>query len=175
MGKQWLTIFLGSKITADGDCSQEIKRHLLLGRKVMLLCRFSHVRLFCDPVDYSPPGSSVHGTSQRGSLPQTRRGLTLLSQLCMKQNCIHLCTTCAGVCKFGMQHSAKNAPCPDMCLPNRTAAPPAQHQGHPAEVSLDGAYPAVWTAGWPDLPPPRMGRRNSSLRFLSPHCFSNSH
>ena len=28
-------IFLGSKITADGDCSQEIKRRLLLGRKVM--------------------------------------------------------------------------------------------------------------------------------------------
>ena len=28
-------IFRGSKITADGDCSQEIKRHLLLGRKVM--------------------------------------------------------------------------------------------------------------------------------------------
>ena len=28
-------IFLGSKITADGDCSQEIKRHLLLGRKAM--------------------------------------------------------------------------------------------------------------------------------------------
>ena len=27
--------FLGSKITADGDCSYEIKRHLLLGRKVM--------------------------------------------------------------------------------------------------------------------------------------------
>ena len=27
-------IFLGSKITADGDCSHEIKRHLLLGRKV---------------------------------------------------------------------------------------------------------------------------------------------
>ena len=27
--------FLGSKITADGDCSQEIKRHLLLGRKAM--------------------------------------------------------------------------------------------------------------------------------------------
>ena len=35
MGKQWLTIFLGSKITADGDCSHEIKRRLLLGRKVM--------------------------------------------------------------------------------------------------------------------------------------------
>ena len=28
-------IFLGSKITADGDCSHEIKKHLLLGRKVM--------------------------------------------------------------------------------------------------------------------------------------------
>ena len=28
-------IFLGSKITADGDCSHEIKRHLVLGRKVM--------------------------------------------------------------------------------------------------------------------------------------------
>ena len=29
-------IFLGSIITADGDCSHEIKRHLLLGRKVMI-------------------------------------------------------------------------------------------------------------------------------------------
>ena len=28
-------IFLGSKITADGDCSYEIKKHLLLGRKIM--------------------------------------------------------------------------------------------------------------------------------------------
>ena len=38
MGKQWKQshfIFLGSKITADGDCSHEIKRRLLLGRKVM--------------------------------------------------------------------------------------------------------------------------------------------
>ena len=33
--KQCQTIFLGSKITADGDCSHEIKRRLLLGRKVM--------------------------------------------------------------------------------------------------------------------------------------------
>ena len=47
-------IFLDSKITADGDCSHEIKRHLLLGRKVMtnldnnskaetLLCRLRSV------------------------------------------------------------------------------------------------------------------------------------
>ena len=42
MGNRWETvetvaafIFLGSKITADCDCSQEIKRRLLLGRKVM--------------------------------------------------------------------------------------------------------------------------------------------
>ena len=39
MGKQWEAvsdfIFLGSKITADGDCSSEIKRCLLLGGKVM--------------------------------------------------------------------------------------------------------------------------------------------
>ena len=33
--KQWQTIFGGSKITADGDCSHEIKRHLLLRRKAM--------------------------------------------------------------------------------------------------------------------------------------------
>ena len=40
MGKQWKQwqtfIFLGSKITVDGDCSHEIKRRLLLGRKVMI-------------------------------------------------------------------------------------------------------------------------------------------
>ena len=36
MGKQWQTLFWGGpKITADGDCSHEIKRHLLLGSKVM--------------------------------------------------------------------------------------------------------------------------------------------
>ena len=39
MGKQWKqcqTLFFGApKITADGDCSHEIKRHLLLGRKVI--------------------------------------------------------------------------------------------------------------------------------------------
>ena len=40
MEKQWKEtvadfIFWGSKITADGDCSHEIKRHVLLGRKAM--------------------------------------------------------------------------------------------------------------------------------------------
>ena len=46
-------LFLGSKITADGDCSHEIKRCLLLGRKVManllLLSHISHVRLCTTP------------------------------------------------------------------------------------------------------------------------------
>ena len=48
-------IFLGSKITADVDCSQEIKRRLLLGRKVMtnllllLLSRFSSAQLCVTP------------------------------------------------------------------------------------------------------------------------------
>ena len=50
-------IFWGSKITADGDCSHEIKRRLLLGKKattnllllLLLLSRFSHVRLCAIP------------------------------------------------------------------------------------------------------------------------------
>ena len=59
-------IFLGSKSTADGDCSHEIKRCLLLGRKVMTnLVQFSsvqslsHVRLFVTPwtVAYQAPPS----------------------------------------------------------------------------------------------------------------------
>ena len=33
--KQWQTLILGAKIISDGDCSHEIKRRLLLGRKVM--------------------------------------------------------------------------------------------------------------------------------------------
>ena len=42
-------IFWGSKITADGDCSHEIKKHLLLGRKVMtnLDSIFKAETLFC--------------------------------------------------------------------------------------------------------------------------------
>ena len=36
MGKQCQTLFFGgSKVTADGDCSHEFKRHLVLGKKVM--------------------------------------------------------------------------------------------------------------------------------------------
>ena len=61
--KQWQTIFLGSKITADGDCSHEIKRFVLLGRKVVknldsilksrditLLTKFHRVKAMVFPV-----------------------------------------------------------------------------------------------------------------------------
>ena len=59
----------GSKITADADCSHEIKRCLLLGRKVMTnLKSESEVAqscpTLCDPMDCSLPGSSVHGIFQ---------------------------------------------------------------------------------------------------------------
>ena len=56
--------FLGSKITADGDCSHEIKRCLLLERKVMTNLAVATAKLLlcptlCDPRDGSPPGSPV--------------------------------------------------------------------------------------------------------------------
>ena len=54
-----------SKITADGDCSHEIKGHLLLGRKTMTkLVQFSSATkscpTLCDPIDCSIPGFPVH-------------------------------------------------------------------------------------------------------------------
>ena len=57
-------IFGGSRITADGDCSHEIKRRLLLGRKAMTnLVQFSSVAqsclTLCDPIDCSTPGLPV--------------------------------------------------------------------------------------------------------------------
>ena len=61
----------GSKITADGDRSHEIKRRLLLGRKVMtsllllLLSHFSRVPTLCDPIDGSPPGPPSLGFSRQ--------------------------------------------------------------------------------------------------------------
>ena len=56
-------ISLGSKITANGDCSHEIKRHLLLGRKSMTnLCLVAQsCPILCNPM--GPPGPSVHRDS----------------------------------------------------------------------------------------------------------------
>ena len=64
--------FGGSKITADGDCSNEIERRLLLGRKAMtnLVKVKSESEVtqscltLCDPMNYSLSGSSVHGIFQ---------------------------------------------------------------------------------------------------------------
>ena len=61
------SIFFGSKITSDGDCSHEIKRCLLLGRKAMtnLVTLVTQACLtLWDPMDCSPLGSSVHGLLQ---------------------------------------------------------------------------------------------------------------
>ena len=68
----------GSKITADGDCSQEIKRCLLLGRKVMtnmlllLLSHFSRVRLCVTPqtaVHQAPPSLGFSRQEHWSGLP----------------------------------------------------------------------------------------------------------
>ena len=57
-------IFLGSKITAYGDCSHEIKRRLLLGRKVITNLQLSSVTqsclTLCNPMTHSMPGLPVH-------------------------------------------------------------------------------------------------------------------
>ena len=55
-------IFLGSKITSDGDWSHEIKRHLLLGRKAMTNLKVKVTQscpTLCNPIDYT-----VHGILQ---------------------------------------------------------------------------------------------------------------
>ena len=90
-------IFLGSKITADGDCSHEIKGHLLLGRKAMrklnnilknrditLPTKVHLVKAMvfpaaaakslqlcptlCNPIEGSPPGSPIPGILQARTL-----------------------------------------------------------------------------------------------------------
>ena len=61
-------IFLGSKISADGDCSHEIKRHLLLGRKVMtnldsILKSRDITLVSARLLDYKGPSSQCYGFS----------------------------------------------------------------------------------------------------------------
>ena len=63
----------GCKITADGDCSHEIKRRLLLGRKAMTNLAAAAKSLqscliLCDPIDCSPPGSPIPGILQGRTL-----------------------------------------------------------------------------------------------------------
>ena len=64
----------GSKITEDRDCSHEIKRHFLLGRKVMTNLAAAAAKsiqlcpTLCNPIDGSPPGSPVPGILQERTL-----------------------------------------------------------------------------------------------------------
>ena len=130
-------IFLGSKITADGDCSHEIKRRLLLGRKtitnldsifkstditvptkvhldkamvfaaVVYGCESWTVKkpdaaaapksiqscpTLCDPIDGSPPGSSVLGILQARTLGWVAISF---SNACMHAKLLQLCRLCA--------------------------------------------------------------------------------
>ena len=93
----------GSKITADGDCSHEIKRYLLLGRKAMInldsilnskditLPTKVHLKQgtkSCptrDPMDCSLPGSSIHGIFQAGVLEWAAIAFSVA------QSCLTLC------------------------------------------------------------------------------------
>ena len=80
-------IFLGSEITSDGDCSHEIKRRLLLGRKVMtnlllllLLSRFSRVRLCATPwtvAHQDPPSMGFSRQEYWSGVPLPSPELTL--------------------------------------------------------------------------------------------------
>ena len=70
-------LLVGSKITADGDCSHEIRQHLPFFRKAMtnpdsvlknkditLPTKVRIVKALCNAIDCSTPGSSVHGILQ---------------------------------------------------------------------------------------------------------------
>ena len=63
-------IFLGSKFTADGDCSHEIKRRLLLGRKVMsnLDSMFKSINSSALSLLHSPTLTSIHDYWENHSL-----------------------------------------------------------------------------------------------------------
>ena len=67
-------IFLGFKITANSDCSHEVKRRLFLGRKAMTNLAAAAAKslqscpTLCDPRDRSPPGSPIPGIFQARTL-----------------------------------------------------------------------------------------------------------
>ena len=81
-------IFLGSKITVDGNCSPEIKRHLLLGRKVKSgsISSFSHVQFFATPWTIARQAPLSMGFSRQeywSGLPFPRpRDLTWVGKPC---------------------------------------------------------------------------------------------
>ena len=93
-------IFLGSKIIADGDCSHEIKRHLLLGRKVMtnllLLLSLQSCPTLCDPVDGSPTGRPILSLGFLGQ--EHWSGLPFPSPMHESENETEVAQSCPTLC-----------------------------------------------------------------------------
>ena len=79
-------IFLGSKIIADGNCSHEIKGHLLLERKAMtnLSSVTQSYLTLCDPMNCSTPGLPVH--HQLPESTQTHVPMTNLDSILKSRN-----------------------------------------------------------------------------------------
>ena len=93
-------IFLGSKIIADGDCSHKIKRHLLLGRKVMtnllLLLSLQSCPTLCDPVDGSPTGRPILSLGFLGQ--EHWSGLPFPSPMHESENETEVAQSCPTLC-----------------------------------------------------------------------------
>ena len=73
-------LFLGSKITAGGDCSHEVRRQLPLNRKAMTNLAAAAKSLLscltlCNPIDSSPPGSLIPVLKNKD--------ITLLTKVCI--------------------------------------------------------------------------------------------
>ena len=79
MGKQWQTSFFGSKITADGDCSHEIKRRLFLGRKVMTNLDSIFGEGNGNPLQYSCLANPMDGGAWYAAVHGIARSWTRLS------------------------------------------------------------------------------------------------
>ena len=97
--KQWQTIFLGSKITANGDCSYEIKRCLLLGRKAM---------------------------TNLDSILKSR-DITLLTKLCLVKAMVFPVVMCG--CEKGRSESEVSQSCPTLCDPMDCSLPGSSIHG----------------------------------------------
>ena len=120
-------IFLGSKITEDGDCSHEIKGHLLLRRKVTTpsSVQFSSIAqscpTLCDSMNHSMPGLPVH--HHLPEFTQTR------------------------------DHQVSDAiqPSHPLSSPSPPAPNPSQHQS-PNESTLRMRWPKYWSFSFSIIP-----------------------
>ena len=90
--KQWQTLFWGgSKITADGDCSHEVKRGLLLGSKAMTnLVQFSSVQLLSRVQLFATPWTAAHQASLSNTNSWSLHKLMSI-ELVMPSNPLSLC------------------------------------------------------------------------------------